>query len=124
MGYIQDKINAKVPKAFDGKLADAVRSFAGQREVVGEYDPTTGTSTTVVAYSGRGVFGSFRQEETDGQHILSTDEKLTVLQNELTLDSDGSPATPQVDDELDGKTVKSVGQDPASATWTIGLRRT
>ncbi|SEN64934.1 hypothetical protein [Halomonas caseinilytica] len=121
---IRDKVQSKVAKAFDSKLADAVRPFAGQREVVGEYDPTTGTSTTVVAYSGRGVFGSFRREEIDGQHILSTDEKLTVLQSELTLDSDDSPATPQVDDELDGKTVKSVGQDPASATWTIGLRRT
>lgn len=124
MGYIQDKINAKVPKALDGKLNDAVRSFSGSRFVPGEYDPETGQSGTTVAYSGRGVFGSFRQEEIDGQHILSTDEKLTVLQNELTLDSDGSPATPKVDDELDGKTVKSVRQDPASVTWTIGLRRT
>ncbi|MEQ5857231.1 hypothetical protein NFI08_16280 [Halomonas sp. EF61] len=124
MGYIQDKINAKVPKAFDGKLSDAVRPFTGSREIAGEYDPVTGSSTITVTYSGRGVFGSFRQEEVDGRHILSTDVKLIVLQSELTLDSDGSLATPKVDDTLDGKAVKSIGQDPASATWTLGLRRT
>tara|TARA_B100000700_G_scaffold189815_1_gene209178 strand:- start:44674 stop:45027 length:354 start_codon:yes stop_codon:yes gene_type:complete len=115
MGFIQDKINAKVPKAFDGKLGDAVRPFAGMREIAGEYDPATGTSTTVVAYSGRGVFGSFRQEEVDSQHLLATDVKLTCLQNEVT-------DTPAVDDEISGYAVINVRQDPAASIWIVQLR--
>ncbi len=121
---LRDDLQADIAEAFDGDLADAVQSFAGSRAVAGEYDPVTGSSTTTVSYSGRGVFGSFRQEEIDGAIILATDEKLTALQNEVTLDSDGSPATPQVDDTLAGKTVKAVMKDPASATWTLALRKT
>ena len=121
---IRDKVQSKVAAAFNTKLADAVTAFTGSREVAGEYDPVTGTSTTTVAYSGRGVFGSFRQEEIDGQHILATDQKLTALQNEVTLDVDGSPATPQVDDTIAGLVVKNVGQDPVAATWTLALRKT
>ena len=124
MGYIQDKINAKVPKAFDGKLSDAVRPFTGSREIAGEYDPVTGSSTTTVAYSGRGVFSGYSVQEVDDQHIRRTDVKLSgVLQNELILDADQAPATPKVDDTIDGMLVINVGQDPAEATWTIQLRR-
>lgn len=124
---IRDDLQADIAEAYDDAdgLADAVRSFTGSREVPGEYDPVTGTSATTVAYSGRGVFGSFRQEEVDGQHILATDEKLSgVLQNELIHDSDGTPAAPMVDDVVDGKRVTAVMQDPASATWSMALRRT
>lgn len=119
---IRDKVQSKVAKAFDTKLADAVRSFSGEREESGEYVPGQGTNPVTVRYSGRGVFGSFKAEEL-APHIEATDTKLTALQNELTLDSDGSPATPQVDDIIAGQTVKSVRQDPASATWTLALRK-
>jgi len=121
---LRDDLQADIAEAFDGDLADAVTSFTGSRTVAGEYDPVTGSSTTTVSYSGRGVFGSFRQEEIDGTVIIATDTKLTALQNEVTLDSDGSPATPQVDDTLAGKTVKAVMKDPAAATWTLALRKT
>lgn len=124
MGYIQDKINAKVPKAFDGKLSDAVRPFTGSREIAGEYDPVTGSSTTTATYSGRGVFGDYSIQEIDDQHILRTDVELSgVLQNELIMDADQAPATPKVDDTIDGMLVVNVGQDPAKATWTLQLRR-
>lgn len=131
MGYITEKINAKLPKAFDGKLGDAVKPFTGSRSVAGEYDPATGTSTdTTVTYSGRGVFGSFRQEEVDGQIIISTDTKLSgVLQSELLLNDDqGQPtsarATPKVEDRIGDQKVVAVMQDPASATWSMALRKT
>lgn len=123
---LRDDIQADLAEAFDEEddLADAVTAFTGSREVAGEYDPTTGTSTTTVTYSGRGVFGSFRQDEIDGQHILRTDIKVTALQNEVLLDTDDSPATPKIDDKINGLKVISVGKDPAGATWSIQLRKT
>lgn len=112
------KIQAKVGAAFDRQLADAVQAFAGTRTVPGEYDPVTGTTGgTTVTYEGRGVFGSFRQDEVDGQHIIATDTKLTALQNEVG-------DTPQVNDDIDGQAVVAVQQDPAAAAWTLALRRT
>ncbi len=121
---IRDKVQAKVGAAFDAKLADAVSSFTGSREVAGEYDPNTGSSTTTVTYSGRGVFGGYSVQEADGQFILATDKRLTALQNELTMDSDGSQASPQKGDTIDGLEVVRVQQDPAAATWKLTLRRT
>ena len=121
---LRDDLQADIAEAFDDDLADAVTAFTGSRTVAGEYDPVTGSSTATVAYSGRGVFGSFRQEEIDGAVIIATDTKLTALQNEVTLDSDGSPATPQVDDSLAGKTVKAVMKDPAQSVWVLALRKT
>src|SRR5690554_199988 len=122
---LRDDIQADIAEAFDTDLADAVRSFTGSREVVGEYDPVTGTTGgTTVTYSGRGVFGSFRQDEIDGQHIIATDTKLTALQNELLLLDEQNVVTetqaePRVNDDIDGQTVVAVQQDPADATWTL-----
>lgn len=124
---LRDDIQADLAEAFDEEddLADAVTAFTGKREVTGEYDPTNPTgSTSVVNYSGRGVFGSYSRQEVDGQHILATDIKVTALQNEVTLDADGSPATPQIDDTINGLAVINVGKDPAGATWSIQLRKT
>ncbi|MFJ5538540.1 hypothetical protein [Vreelandella titanicae] len=131
MGYIQDKLNSKLAKAYDGKLADAIKPFECVRTTAaGEYDWETGeTPIVTTGYRGRGVFGSFKKEEVDGDKILATDVKLSgVLQSELLVIVDGEPtgalAAPQVDDVIDGLTVMSVGQDPASVTWTMALRRT
>lgn len=113
---IRDDIQTKLGAAFSDKLADAVQPFNGSREVAGAYDPVTGTtSTTTETYSGRGVFARYRQDEVDGQHIISTDKKLIVLQNEV----DDSP---QISDEINGLRVLDVMQDPAGASWTVQLR--
>lgn len=115
---LRDDIQADIAEAFDTDLADAVRSFTGSREVVGEYDPISGEQPIVnVTYEGRGVFGGYSVEQADGQHILATDTKLTALQNELT-------DTPQEGDHIDGMRVVRVQKDPAAATWNLTLRRT
>lgn len=128
---VRDKVQTKVAKAFDGKLADAVRSFSCIKEGPGEYDPETGGYTpTVTGYQGRGVFGGYSVSETDGTNILITDTKLTVLQSELIkVDADGPTGElvePGVDDILTGNgleyRVVDWGQDPASASFTIQLR--
>ncbi|MGK0545355.1 hypothetical protein ACSEE7_07605 [Halomonas cupida] len=121
---LRDELQADIAEAYDSDLADAVRTFTGSREIAGEYDPVTGSSTTTVTYSGRGVFGYYSTAEIDNQHILRTDVELSgVLQNELIMGADQTPATPKIDDTIDGMLVINVGQDPAEATWTIQLRR-
>lgn len=129
MGYLQDKLNKALPKAYDGKLSDAIKPFECVRSTAaGEYDWETGeTPIVTTGYRGRGVFGSFNREEVDGVKILATDVKLSgVLQSELLVVVDGEPtgelAAPEVDDVINGLKVKSVSQDPASATWTMALR--
>ncbi|MGP9796194.1 hypothetical protein ACT3UJ_02365 [Halomonas sp. 86] len=128
---ITDKLNTKLAKAYDGKLKDAIKPFEGSRTVsTGGYNPETGQYETETSYyRGRGVLGSFKQHEIDGARILATDTKLSgALKIETVEVVDGEPtgnlAIPQVDDVISGMTVKSVGQDPADATWTLALRRT
>ena len=126
---IRDKVQSKLAQAFNNKLADAVSSFSGTRLVSeGEYDPATGETAPdeVINYQGRGVFGDFSKEEWDDQHVLRTDEKLTVLQNELVKVVDGEsvdPIEPEVGDKINGLRVQDVRRDPASVTWVLQLRK-
>lgn len=109
-------IQTDMAAAFDTDLADAVRAFTLTRVTGSDYDPITGDETqTTDTFDSRGVFGGFKTEQVDDQHILATDEKLTVLQNELG-------TTPEIGDDIAGKRVMNVWQDPAKATWTIQLR--
>ncbi|WP_299313128.1 hypothetical protein [uncultured Halomonas sp.] len=110
-------IDAKLAAAFSGPLSRAVEEFTATREMAGEYDPVTGSTTTTLTYTGRGVFAGYRAELVDEQHILGTDVELTALQNETT-------ETPQVDDTINGMTVVRVQQDPAAVTWVLQLRVT
>lgn len=114
---MRDKINRKVAKAFNGKLADAVSDFTGVREVQGEYKPSLGGGSHIppITYTGRGVFGSYETNEVDGKYIFLTDEKLVALQDEVT-------GTPQLGDLINGKRVERVRQDPTRAVWIIQLR--
>ena len=126
---IRDKVQTKLSAAYNSKLADAVRSFSGSRESEGEYDPTTGETTSVtINFEGRGVFGSYSLEEVDDTHIFRTDVKLSgVLQNELIEMVEGEPAgpiAPNVGDAVDGYEVISVSEDPASVQWVLQLRKT
>ncbi|WP_129141531.1 glutamate 5-kinase [Modicisalibacter coralii] len=127
MGYISDKINAKLPRAFDGKLADAVHAFRFTRVEGGDIDPVTGIptgSSVTINVTGRGPFGSYRASETDGTNILITDTRLTAVQAEV-VDQDGLPIAPIVGDVI---TSEGVSYDvvnvsnTAGATWTLQLR--
>lgn len=127
---LKAEIQADIAEAFDSDLADAVTDFTGTREIPGGYDPVSGTTpTTITTYTGRGVFGSFKAEELN-QHIVSTDEKLYgILQNELLVNDEqgrptSAPATPEANDLINGKRVVAVMRDPASATWSVALRKT
>ena len=121
---IKDKIQSKVAKAFDKKLADTVHSFTCTKTIQsGEFDFATQTypMQTIEAYSGRGVlFGSYKKDLVKPADYQVEDAKATVLQNEVS-------AEPQNDDvwttPKGSFKVIDIGVDPASATYKIQLRK-
>ncbi|WP_407079341.1 glutamate 5-kinase [Acinetobacter johnsonii] len=121
---IKNKIQSKVAKAFDKKLADAVDSFTCTKLIYsGEFDFETQTYPVVgsESYSGRGVlFGSYQKELVKPVDYQAEDAKAIVLQNELT-------AVPQIDDVWvtsrgDFKVI-NIGADPTGSIWTCQLRK-
>ncbi|MGH8388166.1 MAG: glutamate 5-kinase [Pseudomonas sp.] len=125
---LQDKLQAKLAKAFDGKLADAVSAFTGSYQGPGVWDPVEETDTSVpVTYTGRGVLAEYETKRIDNINILSGDLKLIALTNEVT-DAPAighAIAAPDLADRAQTVSylVKSVQVDPASATYQIQLRK-
>ncbi|AVU77064.1 hypothetical protein [Pseudomonas rhizophila] len=125
---LRDDLQRDLAEAFDTDLADAVNPVVGVRKVQGEYDPDSGTTPeTITNYAGRGVFGKYLAKEIDGSLIQATDEKLTILQNELFItllgESTETLAIPEIGDVIGDKRAMNVSQDPAKATWTVQLRK-
>ncbi|EPJ8259208.1 TPA: glutamate 5-kinase [Klebsiella pneumoniae] len=124
---IRDKIQTKVAKAFDSKLADAVNDFTGSYVIQTGWDPVTETGgETTVTYTGRGVLLKYSLNRIDGVNILHGDLKLTALTNEVT----DKPAVGHIitaPDLVTGEQqrykVITAGTDPAQATYSIQLRR-
>ena len=119
---LHDEITADIKDAFNTDLADAVKPFTGSRTVQGEpsiediLTNTVGSNSTIINYSGRGVFGGYSGFEVDNESIMANDVKLTALQSEVT-------TRPQLDDMINGYQVVAVNQDPASVTFNIQLRK-
>lgn len=125
---LQDKLQAKLAKAFDGKLADAVSAFTGSYQGPGVYDPVTEEATAVtVTYTGRGVLARYETRRIDNINILSGDLQLIALTNEVTdRPAEGHTVTaPDLADRTKSVSylVKGVQVDPASATYQIQLRK-
>lgn len=121
---IKNKIQSKVAKAFDKKLADAVDSFTCEKPIYsGEFDFETQTYPVIgsESYSGRGVlFGSYLKDMVKPTDYQVTDSKAIVLQNEVA-------GIPQIGDVwVTGKgefEVKNISQDPTSSIWSCQLRK-
>lgn len=126
---IKNKIQAKVAKAFDKKLGDAVDTFTCSKEIQsGEFDFVTQKypTITVEQYSGRGVlFGSYLKDMVKPTDYQVEDSKAAVLQNEVL--KDGVEHKPQIGDvwttnKGDFKVV-NIGQDPTGSIWVCQLRK-
>ena len=119
---LHDEITADIKDAFNTDLADAVKPFTGRLTLHGEpsiediLTNTVGSNSTIINYSGRGVFSSYAEIEVDNESIQMNDVKLIVLQDEVA-------NTPKLDDVINGYQVVVVSQDPASVTFTIQLRK-
>ncbi len=126
MGLTTD-IQKDLAEAFDGDLADAVKSFSITQFQKGQYDPNTGdvggTSTTTTS---RGVFTDYTQPEILNSEIEPTDEKLIILQNELSiLPAIANEVTKEPNTSMSKKyRVVNVSKDPANATWELQVRST
>ena len=121
---MRNELQAELAAAFNDDLADAVDSFTCTKLVYsGVFDFETQTYPVVgsESYSGRGVlFGSYQKELVKPVDYQAEDAKAIVLQNEVT-------AVPQISDvwatsKGDFKVV-NIGADPASATYTVQLRK-
>jgi len=121
---IKKKIQSKVAKAFDKKLADAINTFTCSKEIQsGEMDFETQTypTVTIEVYSGRGVLsGSYLKDMVKPTDYQVTDSKATVLQNEVT-------QVPQIGDvwaTLKGRfKIVNIGADPTGSIWVCQLRK-
>ena len=120
---MRDKIQSKVAKAFNTKLADAITNFTCSKEIQsGEFDFETQTYpiVTVEQYSGRGVFGSYTRDLVKPIDYQVEDTKATVLQNEVN-------GIPQIEDvwvTSKGRfEVLNVGEDPSGSIWVLQLRK-
>ncbi|MFW1954307.1 glutamate 5-kinase [Acinetobacter guillouiae] len=119
---MRDKIQSKVAKAFNTKLADAVTTFTCSKEIQsGDFDFETQTypTVTVEQYSGRGVFGSYKRDLVKPIDYQIEDVKATVLQNEVT-------GVPQIDEVwVAGVEFKvlSISKDPSESIWICQLRK-
>lgn len=126
---IKNKIQSKVAKAFDRKLADAVDTFTCTKEIQsGEFDFETQTYPviTVEAYSGSGVlFGSYLKDMVKPIDYQVTDCKATILQNEVLKDK--VKQKPQIGDvwvTSKGRfKVVNIGADPTDSIWVCQLRK-
>ncbi|AYA04743.1 glutamate 5-kinase [Acinetobacter sp. WCHAc010034] len=121
---MKNKIQSKVAKAFNSKLADAVDSFVCSKQIQsGDFDFATQTYPviTIEAYQGRGVlFGSYLKNLVKPADYQAEDAKATLLQNEVT-------QVPQVGDVWDTPKglfkVVNIGEDPTEAVYLIQLRK-
>ncbi|OTG81894.1 glutamate 5-kinase [Acinetobacter sp. ANC 4558] len=121
---MKSKIQAKVAKAFNSKLADAVDTFTCIKEIKsGQFDYATQTyqTTKKEAYSGRGVlFGSYLKDMVKPLDYQITDCKATVLQNEVS----AVPVISDVWTTAKGNfKVVNIGQDPTGSIWVCQLRK-
>ena len=119
---IKDKIQQKVGKAFNSKLADAVVQFECTKKIQsGNYDYETQTYPVVTTkvYEGRGVLGNYLKDVVKPTDYQVEDGKLLVLQNEVS-------AVPQIDDVIKISNsqfrVINIGKDPVNATYKMQIR--
>ena len=121
---MREELQAELAAAFNEDLADAVDTFTCEKPIYsGEFDFETQTYPVIgsESYSGRGVlFGSYQKDLVKPVDYQAEDAKAIVLQNEVT-------AVPQIGDvwvtAKGGFEVINIGADPASASYSIQLRK-
>lgn len=117
-------LQSDLAEAFNDDLADAMTAIVGTRTVASDVDdgeddwmnPPSAPTTSILTYTGRGVFTDYSTYELNSDIINVTDVKLICLTNEIT-------AEPIADDKINGYSVVRVSKDPASVTYEIQLRQ-
>jgi len=116
------KALSKLSKAFDGKLADAVKPFMLVDRKQGTYDPTTGTtSESVMTYTFRGVLSRYSDLEiarSDGQ-VTVNNFKMTLLSNDVSIE----PETNHIIVDVEGNEyqITDIAIDPMDVAYELRL---
>lgn len=124
---LRDDIQTELAAAFDDELSDVIVNIKLRRNsTVGEYNPLTGTRQPYIKnYLSRGFFSAYPEKKIDGVKIITGDEKLTIIANEITI-------TPLINDSViidDGTeylvvTVKStMGGGSIPITYKLQVRK-
>lgn len=109
---IKSKVTASVKKAFDGKLKDAVTQFKlMSRQLDGDFIPCTS----------RGVFEYYSTEEIAKSQgaIVSSDQKITLLQDEIKTKPKQADLIKTLHDEY---RVVNISDDPTHSIWQLQAR--
>lgn len=82
---LRDEAQEELREAFNDDLADVVTVFVLVGETIsGEYNVNTGlTPTTQNNFPSRGIFSAMPTRKVNGTSILSTDEELIVIADEI-----------------------------------------
>lgn len=112
----------------DGKLAKTIANALGnvvyplqlKRTVAGPYVPGVGPTTTTTFIDCTGFADTYSAAEVVAGIVQSADKRVTILANSLA--TAPAPATDKL--VLDGveRTIVSVRQDAAGATWELQVR--
>lgn len=119
---LRDELQADLAEAFDNDLADAVHEFTCERIIKKNFDPVHETyEEEKLSYSGRGVlFGQYKSYDIANLGIPATDNRATVLQNEVS-------AELAINDEwvVSGAKYRviNLAMDPVGAIWICQLRK-
>jgi len=115
---LRSEIQNDLAAAFDGDLADAVKTI-NLIKITNDYSTDTGLDTpTETLYATRGVLSSYIRELFD-TGVEPSDKNILILTNELD-------AIPEIDDYIDYSSTRykiiKVKDDPADATWELQCR--
>jgi len=114
MGLLDGGIQTIAHNALAGIMLDVTLTDV----VEGTYVPGTGKTNTETDYACKGFVEDDAQRYKDTGMVTDGERVVTILQGSLSI-------TPDVGDKLTIRSseslVKSVAQDPAQATWVLGV---
>ena len=110
---MRDEITADIVAALATELPDVTRDFTAVRE--GEYNPIEDTTGLPVLIDFKGIAVGYSASLVDGINILSSDQKLICLQDDV-------PEPIKIGDMVDDYRVLNVSKDPLNVSVTLHLR--
>lgn len=114
MGLLDGDIQAIANSALSPFMLDVTVTQVAE----GDYVPGTGRTNTETDYSCRGFVEDDAKRYIDLGLVQRGDRVITILQGSLSITpSDGDKVTIRSVES----TVQSVSQDPAQATWMLGV---
>jgi len=111
-------LDGDIATIVNGAISGLLPTVTVTQVVEGDYVPGTGVTNVETEYTGRGFVEEDVQRYIDSGLINSGTRVITLTQGSLS-------CTPAKGDKVTARGVESVvqdvGQDPAAATWVLGV---